>query len=126
MSDAREDKAEVAGSEPPAALTATDENGMSAAAAAAELSGPGVNVRFAGRSSVGLVREHNEDNLVIANLTTGEIATRDAVQVDAVGEGGPGRGRHHCLGGRTGLHRAEPVAERRLRCCVAVVGKPVP
>jgi serine/threonine protein phosphatase PrpC len=88
MSDAREDKAEVAGSEPPAGLTATEQNGLSAATGAAELSGPGVNVRFAGRSSVGLVREHNEDNLVIANLTTGEIATRDAVQNDAVGEGG--------------------------------------
>jgi len=59
-----------------------------AAAAAAELAGPGVHVRFAGRSSVGLVREHNEDNLLIANLTTGEIAVRDLVQADSVGEGG--------------------------------------
>jgi protein phosphatase len=59
-----------------------------AAAAAAELAGPGVHVRFAGRSSVGLVREHNEDNLLIANLTTGEIAVRDLVQSDSVGEGG--------------------------------------
>ncbi|HKP59666.1 MAG TPA: PP2C family serine/threonine-protein phosphatase, partial [Polyangiales bacterium] len=89
MSDAREDKAEVAGSEPPAALTATTESsGLSSASSAAELAGPGVNVRFAGRSSVGLVREHNEDNCVIANLTTGEIAARDIVQTDSVGEGG--------------------------------------
>ncbi|HKU38622.1 MAG TPA: PP2C family serine/threonine-protein phosphatase, partial [Polyangiales bacterium] len=85
MSDAREDKAEVGGSEPPAPMPAPEQNGL---ATAAELSGPGVNVRFAGRSSVGLVREHNEDNLVIANLTSGEIATRDTVQNDTVGEGG--------------------------------------
>jgi serine/threonine protein phosphatase PrpC len=87
MSDAREDEADIAGTERPAALTDPEAQAL-AAAAAAELSGPGVHVRFAGRSSVGLVREHNEDNLLIANLTTGETAVRDLVQADTVGEGG--------------------------------------
>jgi PPM family protein phosphatase len=88
MSDAREDEADVAGTEPPGSLSDPEARALAAAAAAAELSGPGVHVRFSGRSSVGLVREHNEDNLLIANLTTGEIAIRDAVQADTVGEGG--------------------------------------
>jgi serine/threonine protein phosphatase PrpC len=35
-----------------------------------------------------LVREHNEDNFVIANLTTGEPSDRDVSLVDAVGDGG--------------------------------------
>lgn len=88
MSDAREDEADVAGTEPPAGLSDPESRALAAAAAAAELSGPGVHVRFSGKSSVGLVREHNEDNLLIANLTTGEIAVRDVVQADTVGEGG--------------------------------------
>ena len=89
MSDAREDKADMAATEPPAPPPGAEPNGHSATSAStAELSGTGVRVRFAGRSSVGLVREHNEDNLVIANLSSGEIATRDAVQTDTVGDGG--------------------------------------
>jgi serine/threonine protein phosphatase PrpC len=87
MSDAREDEADIAGTEPPASLSDPESRAL-AAAAAAELSGPGVHVRFAGRSSVGLVREHNEDNLLIANLSTGEVAVRDLVQSDTVTEGG--------------------------------------
>ncbi len=86
MSDAREGKVEAAATEPPSPLANTDP--ISAASAMTELAGPGVHVRYAGRSSVGLVREHNEDNLVIANLTTGEIASRDTVQTDTVSEGG--------------------------------------
>jgi len=50
--------------------------------------GPGLNVRYAGRSAVGLVREHNEDNFVIANLTSGAQSPREASLTDVVGEGG--------------------------------------
>jgi serine/threonine protein phosphatase PrpC len=35
-----------------------------------------------------LVREHNEDNFVIANLTNGELSPREASLTDTVGEGG--------------------------------------
>ena len=48
----------------------------------------GLNVRYAGRSAVGLVREHNEDNFVIANLTSGAQSPRETSLTDAVGEGG--------------------------------------
>jgi protein phosphatase len=41
-------------------------------------------VRFAGRSVVGLVREHNEDNLVIADLESGDRHPRDVTRVDEV------------------------------------------
>jgi len=54
----------------------------------AEWAGEGLMVRYAGRSAVGLVREHNEDNFVIANLTTGEPGAREASLIDLVGEGG--------------------------------------
>lgn len=40
----------------------------------------GLNVVFAGMTSVGLVREHNEDNLVIADLSTkARVATAETV-----------------------------------------------
>jgi serine/threonine protein phosphatase PrpC len=44
--------------------------------------------RFAGRTAVGQVREHNEDNFVIANLTTGQIRPRDVACEDEIGERG--------------------------------------
>ena len=50
--------------------------------------GRGLHVRYAGRTAVGLVREHNEDNFVIANLTSGEVSEREAVLTDIVGAGG--------------------------------------
>ncbi|MET0387309.1 MAG: PP2C family serine/threonine-protein phosphatase [Polyangiales bacterium] len=50
--------------------------------------GEGLHVRYAGRSAVGLVREHNEDNFVIANLTTGQLGQRETSLTDLVGEGG--------------------------------------
>jgi serine/threonine protein phosphatase PrpC len=50
--------------------------------------GPGVRVRYTGRSAVGLVREHNEDNLVIADLTSGEVSTREQTLTTSVGKGG--------------------------------------
>jgi serine/threonine protein phosphatase PrpC len=88
MSDAQEDKSELGGSDtqvPPAAAPTV---------APEELPhtpwtpGQGLCVRYAGRSAVGLVREHNEDNFVIANLTTGEVSPREASLIDVVGEGG--------------------------------------
>ena len=51
-------------------------------------SGSGLNVRFAGRTAVGLVREHNEDNFVIANLSSGELSERETCLTDVVGQGG--------------------------------------
>ena len=50
--------------------------------------GRGLHVRYAGRTAVGLVREHNEDNFVIANLTSGEVSERETVLTDIVGAGG--------------------------------------
>jgi protein phosphatase len=44
--------------------------------------------RHAGRTAVGLVREHNEDNFVVANLGTGQLRPRDEVSEDEVGERG--------------------------------------
>jgi PPM family protein phosphatase len=43
--------------------------------------GPGLFLRVAGRTDVGLVREHNEDNYVVADLATG---SRDAAAIRAV------------------------------------------
>ncbi len=45
-------------------------------------------MRFAGITAVGLVREHNEDNLVNANLTSGKLHPRNETCVDTVGERG--------------------------------------
>jgi protein phosphatase len=55
---------------------------------AASLSVGRLIARFAGRTAVGQVREHNEDNFVIANLTTGQIRPRDQVCEDEVGDRG--------------------------------------
>jgi serine/threonine protein phosphatase PrpC len=41
-------------------------------------------VRCAGRTAVGQVRDHNEDNFVVANLGTGQIVPRDLVFEDDV------------------------------------------
>jgi len=45
-------------------------------------------VRYAGRTAVGQVREHNEDNLVIANLSSGQIRPRDQSLEDDIGDRG--------------------------------------
>ena len=47
-----------------------------------------IRVRYAGRTAVGLVREHNEDNLVIANLDVGQPSPRGQVCEDAIGPSG--------------------------------------
>jgi serine/threonine protein phosphatase PrpC len=94
MSDAQEDKSNVGvpDTQPPTASNATN---VSTANDAQPIVSPaswapssGLGLRFAGRSAVGLVREHNEDNFVIANLTTGDLAARETSLTDAVGEGG--------------------------------------
>jgi serine/threonine protein phosphatase PrpC len=97
MSSAQEDESEVP--EPTTAATAPTEapNAAHVTEGAPPMStpltrdwctNPGLNVRYAGRSAVGLVREHNEDNFVIANLTTGEQAPRETSRIESVGEGG--------------------------------------
>jgi serine/threonine protein phosphatase PrpC len=92
MSDAQEDKSNVglSDAQPPTAsnspsVPSVDDARISPASWA---SSAGLSVRYAGRSAVGLVREHNEDNFVIANLSTGDLAAREASVTDAVGEGG--------------------------------------
>jgi PPM family protein phosphatase len=53
-----------------------------------ELNPDAVQIRFAGVTAVGLVREHNEDNLVNANLTTGKLYPRGEYCADVVGARG--------------------------------------
>jgi serine/threonine protein phosphatase PrpC len=87
MSDAQEDKSETGLSDtqaPPTAADAPTEDLPTSTWS----SGSGLFVRYAGRSAVGLVREHNEDNFVIANLTSGELSSREVSLIDLVGEGG--------------------------------------
>ncbi|HEX7480668.1 MAG TPA: protein phosphatase 2C domain-containing protein [Polyangiales bacterium] len=59
-----------------------------AATSLPSFSGPGVRVRYTGRSAVGLVREHNEDNLVIADLSSGEVSAREQTVTGTVGKCG--------------------------------------
>jgi PPM family protein phosphatase len=49
---------------------------------------PGVIVRIFGRTDVGLVREHNEDNFLIADLTASNRSIRPEVRTHTVGERG--------------------------------------
>jgi serine/threonine protein phosphatase PrpC len=51
-------------------------------------SASGIVVRCAGRTAVGQVRDHNEDNFVVANLATGEVQPRDEVFEDEIGDRG--------------------------------------
>jgi PPM family protein phosphatase len=91
MSDAQEDKSELGGSDtqaPPAAAPAAPPLPTEELPHTAWTPGSGLCVRYAGRSAVGLVREHNEDNFVIANLTSGEVSPRETSLTDVVGEGG--------------------------------------
>jgi PPM family protein phosphatase len=48
----------------------------------------GITVRCAGRTAVGQVRDHNEDNFVVANLDTGQIRPRDQVFEDEISDRG--------------------------------------
>ncbi|MCG8557888.1 MAG: Stp1/IreP family PP2C-type Ser/Thr phosphatase, partial [Proteobacteria bacterium] len=47
-----------------------------------------IELRYAGATAVGLVREHNEDNLLMANLTTSKRSPRHQTCVDHVGSRG--------------------------------------
>jgi protein phosphatase len=98
MSSPYEDKPGADDTSPPAGAVTTT---TAPAPALVSISGPlapagegtwcdgrGLHVRYAGRTAVGLVREHNEDNFVIANLTSGEVSERETVFTDAVGSGG--------------------------------------
>jgi protein phosphatase len=48
----------------------------------------GIVVQYCGRSDVGLVREHNEDNFLVADLTAGRRGIDGALVSTAVGERG--------------------------------------
>ena len=50
--------------------------------------GSRIEVTCAGRTAVGQVRDHNEDNFVVANLDSGQVRPRDEVVHDDVGERG--------------------------------------
>ena len=98
MSSAYEDKPGADDTAPPTGAVTTT---TAPAPALVSISGPvapagegtwcdgrGLHARYAGRTAVGLVREHNEDNFVIANLTSGEVSERETVFTDCVGNGG--------------------------------------
>jgi protein phosphatase len=78
MSDAQRDSGEIS--------VAAD--AARAREPAPEGAGGRIGVRCAGRTAVGQVRDHNEDNLVVANLGSGQIRPRDQVFEDEVGERG--------------------------------------
>jgi serine/threonine protein phosphatase PrpC len=78
----------VPDTQPPPAGSSSEARPISSSPVSTWCATPGLAVRYAGRSAVGLVREHNEDNFVIANLTTGELSPREASLTDVVGEGG--------------------------------------
>jgi protein phosphatase len=79
MSDARRDGEDMSaaadGGRPPAAEPSTG-------------GATRIVVRCAGRTAVGQVRDHNEDNFVVANLGTGQIRPRDQNFEDEVGDRG--------------------------------------
>lgn len=54
----------------------------------ADVGATAIEVRFTGMTAVGLVREHNEDNLVNANLTTGKLYPRSEICLDVIGDRG--------------------------------------
>jgi serine/threonine protein phosphatase PrpC len=64
-------------------------NGVAGDPSKEENSGSGaIQVRFTGMTAVGLVREHNEDNLVNANLTSGKLYPRSEICSDVIGDRG--------------------------------------
>ena len=79
MSDAQRDSGEI--SIVPDALTEHDSDRPSR-------NGGRIAIRCAGRTAVGQVREHNEDNFVVANLGAGAIRPRDQVFDDEVDDRG--------------------------------------
>lgn len=73
-------------------IDATAEEARASQAAGGEPLAPsiasGIVVRCAGRTAVGQVRDHNEDNFVVANLDTGQVQPRDEVFEDAISDRG--------------------------------------
>jgi serine/threonine protein phosphatase PrpC len=69
-------------------VSAAVDGGRPPAAEPAAGSATRIVVRCAGRTAVGQVRDHNEDNFVVANLGTGQIRPRDQVFEDYVGDRG--------------------------------------
>ena len=88
MSDAQEDKSELGVSDtqaPPATAPAAPHEDLPHTPWAP---GHGLCVRFAGRSAVGLVREHNEDNFLVADLTRRTRSLMEGDREQIVGERG--------------------------------------
>ena len=62
-----------------------------------------IKVRLFGRTDVGQVREHNEDNFIVADLSKGSRGLMESDRVQAIGERGTllgvpcdGNGRRRC------------------------------
>ncbi len=79
MSDAQRDSGEI--TIVPDAMTEHDSDRPGR-------SGGRITIRCAGRTAVGQVRDHNEDNFVVANLGAGEVRPRDQVFEDEVDDRG--------------------------------------
>ena len=47
-----------------------------------------ISVRYFGSTNVGLIREHNEDNFLVANLTTGRVGLPEGVEETKLGRDG--------------------------------------
>lgn len=79
-------------SEPPAtteaAMGATTGEGVAAPATGGETAGGGIQIRLFGRTDVGQVREHNEDNFLVADLTRKSRGLMEADRVQALGPRG--------------------------------------
>jgi PPM family protein phosphatase len=94
MNGTEEDKPQASAGETQAPDPTTQVEGdaggevVAVSAALPSIAGDGVRTRYTGRTAVGLVREHNEDNLVIVDLTAGEVRPRDEVVSGKVGEAG--------------------------------------
>lgn len=65
-----------------------DSENKSTSSTTANGEGSGIEVNIFGRTDVGLVRDHNEDNFLIADLTSGNRSIRPEVRNHVVGERG--------------------------------------
>src|SRR6478735_3967519 len=61
--------------------------------------GAGIRIRLFGRTDVGQIREHNEDNFLVADLTRGSRSLMETDRVQAVGERGTVMGVCDGMGG---------------------------
>ncbi len=99
--------------------TAADEGEMSAGARSQP-----VRVRIFGRTDVGQIREHNEDNFVVANLTTGTRGLMAENRVQEIGEKGTLLGVCDGMGGAAAGEVASQLAVDLIYERLAAGGEP--